>query len=270
MHADKLNISEHFYTIQGEGAHTGVPSYFIRLQSCDLGCWWCDTSYASYAPEKGLGNILISDLIDAAFATNTVDIAFTGGEPTIQEKGLRSITDQIRARAKAEQRFIRITLETHGNHFLEDLEVDLVSMSPKLLSSIRPPEGVPLPKGWSEAIAVKHEAKRLNIQSVAFWAQYCFDTGKELQLKFVICSPDDLRETDELYLQILQYSHSRYTSNNAFRSFLNRSFMLMPEGLTPDALGVNILSLVEACKERGWRFSDRLHVRIWSSAKRGV
>ena len=35
-------VMEHFYTIQGEGAFTGVAAYFIRLAGCDVGCTWCD------------------------------------------------------------------------------------------------------------------------------------------------------------------------------------------------------------------------------------
>ena len=34
-----------FETIQGEGAHTGVPSIFVRLQGCPVGCPWCDTKH---------------------------------------------------------------------------------------------------------------------------------------------------------------------------------------------------------------------------------
>lgn len=37
-----LPLMEEFYTIQGEGFHTGKPAYFIRLGGCDVGCHWCD------------------------------------------------------------------------------------------------------------------------------------------------------------------------------------------------------------------------------------
>ena len=37
-----LPVMEHFYTIQGEGTHTGKAAYFIRLAGCDVGCHWCD------------------------------------------------------------------------------------------------------------------------------------------------------------------------------------------------------------------------------------
>ena len=59
MKIETLNISEDFYSVQGEGYTTGVPAYFIRLKACNLMCgrpdgslmkdgkatWWCDTEY---------------------------------------------------------------------------------------------------------------------------------------------------------------------------------------------------------------------------------
>ena len=37
-----LPLMEEFYTIQGEGFHTGRAAYFIRIGGCDVGCHWCD------------------------------------------------------------------------------------------------------------------------------------------------------------------------------------------------------------------------------------
>ena len=37
-----LPLVEEFYTIQGEGFHTGKPAYFIRIGGCDVCCNWCD------------------------------------------------------------------------------------------------------------------------------------------------------------------------------------------------------------------------------------
>ena len=40
-----LKINEMFETIQGEGAYTGIPAIFVRLQGCPVGCSWCDTKH---------------------------------------------------------------------------------------------------------------------------------------------------------------------------------------------------------------------------------
>ena len=42
----KLPLVEEFYTIQGEGYHTGKAAYFIRIGGCDVGCSWCDTKFS--------------------------------------------------------------------------------------------------------------------------------------------------------------------------------------------------------------------------------
>ena len=43
-----LPLMEEFYTIQGEGFHTGTAAYFIRIGGCDVGCHWCDVKAVSY------------------------------------------------------------------------------------------------------------------------------------------------------------------------------------------------------------------------------
>ena len=42
LDGSQLPLMESFYTIQGEGYHTGVASYFIRTAGCNVGCHWCD------------------------------------------------------------------------------------------------------------------------------------------------------------------------------------------------------------------------------------
>ena len=42
----KLPLVEEFFTLQGEGYHTGKAAYFIRLGGCDVGCSWCDSRFS--------------------------------------------------------------------------------------------------------------------------------------------------------------------------------------------------------------------------------
>ncbi len=76
-----LPIMEHFYTIQGEGANTGKPAYFIRIGGCDVGCHWCDVKESWDANLHPL--IPIGDLIHFLKDIPSKDIVITGGEPTL-------------------------------------------------------------------------------------------------------------------------------------------------------------------------------------------
>ena len=38
-------VNEIFYSIQGEGYHTGTPAVFVRFSGCNLKCPFCDTQH---------------------------------------------------------------------------------------------------------------------------------------------------------------------------------------------------------------------------------
>ncbi len=75
---EMLPLMEEFYTIQGEGFHTGTAAYFIRIGGCDVGCHWCDVKESWNAK---LHPATASDSIieNASKFGNTVVV--TGGEP---------------------------------------------------------------------------------------------------------------------------------------------------------------------------------------------
>ena len=74
-----LPLVESFYTIQGEGFHTGKPAFFIRLGGCDVGCRWCD-SKESWNPDR-FPPVEIETIVSQAVATPARAIVITGGEP---------------------------------------------------------------------------------------------------------------------------------------------------------------------------------------------
>ena len=61
---EMLPLMEEFYTIQGEGAHTGTAAYFIRIGGCDVGCHWCDVkeSWDATLHPPTLTNLIVENL----------------------------------------------------------------------------------------------------------------------------------------------------------------------------------------------------------------
>ena len=114
-----LPIMEHFYTIQGEGAYTGVATYFIRLGGCDVGCHWCDVKDSWDAEKHPL--TLVEDIVE--IATSQADIiVITGGEPLMWD--LSYLTKKLHEKGA------RIHMETSGAYPMSG-EIDWVCLSPK-------------------------------------------------------------------------------------------------------------------------------------------
>src|SRR5690606_14554386 len=75
----KLPLMEAFYTIQGEGYHTGKAAYFIRLGGCDVGCHWCDVKESWNAELHPLTDL--ENIVAEAAKYPGKAVVVTGGEP---------------------------------------------------------------------------------------------------------------------------------------------------------------------------------------------
>lgn len=115
-----LPLVEDFYTVQGEGYHSGKPAYFIRLGGCDVGCRWCDAKYTwnpkMYPPTE------VATIISRAASCSAQAIVITGGEPLLYPLG--ELTRGLHERG------LEIFLETSGTQPLSG-EFDWVCLSPK-------------------------------------------------------------------------------------------------------------------------------------------
>ncbi len=78
-HTRFLRIAELYSSLQGEGAHSGLPCFFIRTGGCDLRCSWCDTPDALSGGQWAS----LDDLI-AAIPDHVELVQITGGEPLLQ------------------------------------------------------------------------------------------------------------------------------------------------------------------------------------------
>ena len=115
-----LPVMEHFYTIQGEGAYSGVAAYFIRLGGCDVGCVWCDVkeSWDADAHPK----YSIEDIVSWPVKANADLVVITGGEPLMYN--LYPLTLALREAG------LKVNIETSGAHPLSGT-YDWICLSPK-------------------------------------------------------------------------------------------------------------------------------------------
>lgn len=74
-----LPVMEMFYSLQGEGCHTGKPAFFIRIGGCDVGCAWCDVKESWKASLHPL--YPVDEIVRELKKTPAKAAVITGGEP---------------------------------------------------------------------------------------------------------------------------------------------------------------------------------------------
>jgi len=293
----KLRYSEAFYSVQGEGKYVGVPSVFLRTFGCNFRCMnfglpkdkdrWeqhaegnrynpevkalidagvhkttekfedlpiihtgCDT-YASIYPEfKDFNKLaevdevvehLISLLPQGKWTQDNgqdIHLIITGGEPLL---AWQKLYVEIFEHPKMKD-LKNVTFETNTTQLLhEDFKRylnsnDLInvtwSCSPKLSVSGEP---------WETAI--KPNVAR----------DYSTVNGSDIYLKFVVADRDDI---DEVTRAVQEYRGAG----------VECPVYLMPLGGRSEEYNLNVKEVAEACMERGWRFSPRLHISLFGNA----
>jgi 7-carboxy-7-deazaguanine synthase len=227
-----IKIAEIFYSVQGEGSLAGVPSVFVRLSGCNLRCEWCDTPYASWAPEGE--DLPLANILAEIRRHGPAHVVVTGGEPMISPMvGL--LTRRLR------ELDLHITIETAGTVY-QPVACDLMSISPKLANST--PHLREAGK-W----AAQHDRLRYQPEVLKKLMSVC-----EYQLKFVVSSEEDLDEIETIV---------RETGANRGR------VILMAEGTSVETIQKRAAWIVEVCKRERFRYSPRLHIDLWGD-KRGV
>ena len=122
-----LPLMEEFYTIQGEGFHSGKAAYFIRLGGCDVGCHWCDVKESWNAELHPLTSA--NEIVKNAEKYPGKAVVVTGGEPLIYN--LDYLT------AELQKRGIKTFIETSGAYPLSG-SWDWICLSPKKFKAPRP------------------------------------------------------------------------------------------------------------------------------------
>lgn len=109
-----LKCHERYASLQGEGAHAGLPCYFIRTSVCDLRCRWCDTPEALGG--AGASRLDIDEIArDIPAWIRLVQI--TGGEPMLQRDAVLALINLLTGAPHAK----KVLLETGGHRSLAGL-----------------------------------------------------------------------------------------------------------------------------------------------------
>ena len=293
----KLRYSEAFYSVQGEGKFVGVPSVFLRTFGCNFRCMnfgtnetrdrWqqhadgqrynpevkalldagvhkttekfedlpiihtgCDT-YASIYPEFKHFNkqATVDEVVEHLLSLTPngkwtqdngqdIHLIMTGGEPLLAwQKLYINLFEHPKM-----QDLKNVTFETNTTQPLYDdffnylSEHDRIqvtwSCSPKLSVS---------GESWKDAIKpdVAHEYSRVD--------------GSDIYLKFVVATKNDFEEVTKA---VEEYR----------KAGVNCPVYLMPLGGRSEEYNLNVKEVAEACMERGWRFTPRLHISLFGNA----
>ena len=253
MKIDSLNISEDFYSVQGEGHTTGVPAYFIRLKACNLMCggrdgslmkdgkatWWCDTEYVwrkglekpfQYLVDRWEKEGILNWILDGR-----VNLIWTGGEPTIpkNQRAINTFLEYLSLYAMEWKYEIDYNvyneIETNGTIYIErELfpKLNQINCSVKLANS-----------GMDKSRRIVPKALERIMEHPNYW------------FKFVISNEEDLHEIERDFIKPFNIPAKR---------------VLMMPGLDKQ---VNYHERTKFCMEMGKKYGytalTRLHVSAW-------
>jgi organic radical activating enzyme len=273
MNKHKLLISSDFYSVQGEGFTTGVPSYFVRLGLCNLTCGMSRVFANKLLKEQSLedGEIFKGDLEQEGKATwtcdstsqwlwrgedkefqylidrwkeqdvykdirnGTIHIIWTGGEPT------------IKGHQQAILNFYRYWLnyqkETEGNRFIDPfMEIETngtIKIDDELFNILDQINCSP--KLSNSGMTEKQRIVPAAIKRIMEHPNY--------QFKFVISNEDDIKEM--------------------FRDFIEpfniplKNVCCMPGMDSQDQFHERTQWVLEMAKKYKFRGLTRLHISAW-------
>ncbi len=113
-----MQVTEIFFSIQGESSFAGEPCVFVRLTGCNLRCSWCDTEYAFYDGQP----MEVEEVLRRVHAYPARVVEITGGEPMLQERELLPLM------ARLLEEGYRVLLETSGERFLGRVPPEVVKV----------------------------------------------------------------------------------------------------------------------------------------------
>lgn len=244
-----FKISEDFYSIQGEGISSGVPSYFIRLGGCNFICggpggkwmkdgkasWWCDTEYVWRNSVERDYHYLINKWQDEGIYDRILDgrihIIWTGGEPTMvkHQDAISGFMGHLYEIVEGTDNKPFIEIETNGSIYIKDElfnYLDQINCSPKLENS-----------GMNSKRRIRPTALKRIMEHDNY------------QFKFVISTEDDVKEIIRDFIDPFKIDPRRV--------------VLMPGLDKQENFHERTKFTMEMAKKYGFIGLTRLHVSAW-------
>lgn len=284
----EIKISEIFYSIQGEGRYTGVPSIFLRTVGCNLRCrgfgmqpgvltdeiekidpknyksydelplskTGCD-SYPSSDPRfKHLSpsrdiDTIVSDIMELLPHKTWKEehLVITGGEPLLGwQRAYPDLLDHPNMKNLRE-----LTFETNGTQALTDKFANYLDSWQwhHFSKSIRRPDferEITFSVSPKLSVSGEPREKAIRPENIIQYQRYGFT-----YLKFVVASEEDVNEALEV---------AEIYRNAGF----NGPVYFMPVGGVESVYQLNNKRVAELAMKHGVRYSDRLHIPLWGNA----
>ena len=221
---------EIFRSIQGEGVSAGTPTVFLRLAMCNLACTWCDTKYTW-------------DWASYDRKQEIVSVALEEVEERVLRFDCRHlvITGGEPLMQQAELAPLALFFKSRGLYCEVETNGTLVPLQ----------EMVEAVSQWNVSPKLDNSGNSIGRREIPD-ALRAFRDLDEAYFKFVVVEPEDVEEVCGLV--------DRY-------GIPSHRVVLMPEGVTPEAISARSRWLAEECARRGFRFSTRLHILLWGDER---
>ena len=227
MIPDTLEVTEMFSSLQGEGKRCGRPATFLRLRRCNLACSWCDQKETWDPEDEGYYSYEVMPLWD--IREKILD--YNDGLLVITGGEPLIWQKKLRRLVDSMPGDIDIEIETNGTIIPKDLGLTRAdfNISPKLVHS--------------------NNGTRNTDMKLEF-LDFC--RRNKAVLKYVVSTPEDFDEIDWCI------KNWRVDNRNVF---------IMPEGVDRESVCDKLPWLFEACNERGYNLTTRLHVLAFGDMK---
>lgn len=220
-----------FFTVQGEGDSFGKPAIFLRLHLCNLQCTFCDTPYTWDRSDKRFfeepERWSLEATKERVSSHPCKRLVITGGEPLLQRKPLIKLINSF------DDDWV---FEIESNGTLPPIDKKKINgreiqynLSPKLSNSGNPEK-------------VRYRPQILK--------QYL--DGENVFFKFVVVEREDIDEIQAIVKEC---------------EIPDDRVIIMPEGITQEAVAEHGRLVAGLCKEKGWRLVPRLHIMLWGNER---